>query len=61
VKKVKFTAKEQRLLAYRYICFMEGTLPTIGDICKACATTPFTLLSKTTRDLNAKVKEMFEE
>jgi len=43
----KLKAKEKRLLLYVGKCLDEGRTPTIGEICRACKTTPRTLLGKT--------------
>jgi hypothetical protein len=40
-------AKEMRLLNYLARCEERKHTPTIGDMCRACCTTPLTLLTKT--------------
>ncbi len=48
------TSKEKRYLEYIKKCEAEGFRPTIGDVCRECQTTPFTLLGKTIPGLRAK-------
>jgi DNA-binding MurR/RpiR family transcriptional regulator len=52
---MKLSKKEQRLADYYIECSEKGTNPTIGEICKAVKTTPFTLLGKTQPSLRNKL------
>jgi len=53
---VMLTAKEKRYVDYHVKCREEGFSPTIGDVCKACHTTPWTLLGKTEPSLMKKLE-----
>ena len=44
---VQLSTKEQKVFDYIVEQMEIGKLPTIGEICKACRTTPKTLLGKT--------------
>ena len=52
---MKLNKKEQRLFDYLQKCFANDTNPKIGDTCKECKTTVFTLLSKTYPSLMKKI------
>ena len=52
---VILTAKEKRFLDYHTKCQEEGVEPTIGDVCKNCHTTPWTLLKNTVPGLKTKL------
>lgn len=53
--KLSLTAKEKRYLDYIEKCKTEGFQPTIGDVCRECHTTPWTLFSKTYPGLRMKL------
>jgi hypothetical protein len=57
----KLTKKEQRLFDYYAECEARGFQPTIGDICNACHTTPWTLCKKTHPGLMAKLERLDEQ
>jgi hypothetical protein len=52
----KLNAKEKRLFDYYLKCIKDKIAPTVGDVCKACHTTPYTLLAKTEPSLTSKLK-----
>jgi DNA-binding MurR/RpiR family transcriptional regulator len=52
---MELNKKEQRLADYYIECSEKGINPTIGEICKAVKTTPFTLLGKTQPNLRNKL------
>lgn len=49
---------QKRYLDYIEKCELEGFQPTIGDICRECRTTPFTLLGKTIPSIQEKAKKI---
>jgi hypothetical protein len=52
----KLNAKEKRLFDYYLKCIKGKITPTIGDVCRDCHTTPYTLLAKTEPSLVSKLK-----
>ena len=53
---MKLNAKEKRLFDYYLKCIENKITPTIGDICRDCRATPYTLLVKTEPSLTSKLK-----
>jgi len=51
----RLTKAEQRYFDFIQACLKEGRNPTIGEVCKACKTTPWTLLKKIRPGLMAKM------
>lgn len=58
---LQLTAKEKTLLRFYLACEEKGKQPTIGDTCRICKTTPFTLLGKTKPSLDAKLEALAKE
>lgn len=53
----RLSAKEQRLHDYMVSCLSLGIdTPNIGEVCRECHTTPWTLLHKTLPSLERKVQ-----
>lgn len=52
----KLNTKEKRLFDYYLKCIKGKFTPTIGDVCRDCHTTPYTLLVKTKPSLMGKLK-----
>lgn len=55
------TAKEKTLRCFYLACEEEGKEPTVGDACRICKTTPFTLIGKTKPSLDAKLEALEKE
>jgi hypothetical protein len=53
---MKLNAKEKRLFDYYLKCIKNKLNPTVGDVCQACHTVPYTLLAKTEPSLRDKLK-----
>jgi hypothetical protein len=53
---MELSIKEKRLFDYYLNCIKNKLNPTVGDVCKACHTVPYTLLTKTEPSLIDKLK-----